>query len=510
MSPKILIVDDDPSNIVTLESMLIPEGYALSSAFDGDEAVVKAKEVLPDVILLDVMMPRLNGFEACRRIRADPVIGRVPVLMLTALDDSESRLEGLGCGADDFISKPCRREELRARVRTVVSLNRFRLIAEQRERFQRLFDLAPDPIVLVNRAGQVLGANDLGRSVLVRDNGGVEADHLADAFAAPEDTAVRGWLNQLTVGVEPGALTLSKGTGALRRVFIARGTLVPDQGVPACMVVLSDITAEVLAREALEKLNRELDDLVRARTQQLEDANQLLLSYANFVSHDLRSPLSAVTGCLSLVVDDPTIPAEAKTWIEQGYQGALNLGDLITNILQLAQDEHRGTTSFQMVDPAPVITRVAERLCSMQRPPRPKLMIGPLPLLNVSAILVERVFYNLVGNAMKYSAHRPQPLVEIGCSGTSPEGNAILFVRDNGVGFGAAESERLFKEFSRLSTSEGREGLGLGLSLVARLIKSHHGRIWAEGTPGEGATFFVELPAATIEAPPVAVTPAGL
>ena len=500
MSPRILIVDDDPSNIVTLESMLAPEGYALFSAGDGDEAVVRAQELRPDVILLDVMMPRLNGFEACRRIRADAVIGRVPVLMLTALDDQESRLEGLRSGADDFISKPCHREELRARMRTVISLNRFRLISEQRERFERLYSLAPDPIVLVSRAGELLSANDLGRTVLSQDGVVIEGRLLAEAFAAPDDAAVRAWLSELADGRDPGALKLTQTTGAVRRVFIARGTLVPDQGVPVCMVVLSDITAEVTAREALEQLNRELDNVVRARTQQLEDANQMLLSYANFVSHGLRSPLSAVTGCLSLVVDDPTVPAEAKTWIEQGYQGALSMGDLITNILQLALDEHRGTTSEQVVDPTPVIRRLAERLGAMQRPPRPRFIVADLPPLKVSAILVERIFYNLIGNSLKYSAHRDLPLVEVGTVPSTTAGHAVLFVRDNGVGFGADEGARLFREFSRLSTSEGRDGLGLGLSLVARLIKSHHGRIWAEGTPGVGSTFYVELPAVSGEA----------
>ena len=176
------------------------------------------------------------------------------------------------------------------------------------------------------------------------------------------------------------------------------------------------------------------------------------------------------------------------------------MGDLITNILQLALDEHRGTTSEQVVDPTPVIRRLAERLGAMQRPPRPRFIVADLPPLKVSAILVERIFYNLIGNSLKYSAHRDLPLVEVGTVPSTTAGHAVLFVRDNGVGFGADEGARLFREFSRLSTSEGRDGLGLGLSLVARLIKSHHGRIWAEGTPGVGSTFYVELPAVSGEA----------
>jgi len=496
MSAKVLIVDDDPSNLVTLESMLRSEGYTLHTARDGEEAYLTAREVHPDVILLDVMMPRLDGFGACRRIRTDPVVGRVPILMLTALDDQESRLEGLRSGADDFLTKPCNREELRARVRTVVALNRFRMIAEQRERFQRLFAIAPDPIVLVDGAGLVVAANHRGQQLLVLPSGVPDGRLLTSLFAESARPTLEAMLADLAAGSEPEPARIRSGDGESRRLYVARGTVVPDQGTSLYMIVLSDVTAETEAREALEKLNHELDDQVCARTRQLQDANQLLLSYANFVSHDLRSPLAVVVGCLSIVVDDKRIPVEALRWIERSYNGAMNLSELITNILQLAQDEHHGTTSDQMVEPGPVIARLTERLGAMQRDPKPRFVIGPMPRLQVSAMLLERVFYNLVGNALKYSSHRPEPVVEVGALAPAENGNAVLFVRDNGVGFGPEEADRLFREFSRLSTAEGREGLGLGLSLVARLVQAHNGRIWAEGVPGVGATFFVELPLA--------------
>ena len=118
----VLIVDDEPSGRKNLKVLLMPQGYNIAVACNGAEALQLAAELLPDVILLDVMMPDMDGFEVCRRLRANPVLAEVPVIMLTALDDRSSRLEGIEAGADDFISKPFDRTELRLQR---VSPNRF-------------------------------------------------------------------------------------------------------------------------------------------------------------------------------------------------------------------------------------------------------------------------------------------------------------------------------------------------------------------------------------------------
>ena len=106
MSSTILIVDDEYSGRETLESILEGEGYNLVMAENGPQAIAKAKSILPDVILLDVMMPGMTGFEVCEKIRNDPQVAEIPIIILTALDDRDSLLTGLKAGADDFISKP--------------------------------------------------------------------------------------------------------------------------------------------------------------------------------------------------------------------------------------------------------------------------------------------------------------------------------------------------------------------------------------------------------------------
>jgi signal transduction histidine kinase len=136
--PMVLIVDDISSGRKALESLLIGQGYYLEIAENGEQALKKAEAFKPDLILLDVMMPEMDGFEVCRRLRQDPGLAEVPVVMITALDDKESRLKGFAAGADDFVSKPFDRDELRARVRTITRLNRYRSLLAEREKLQNL------------------------------------------------------------------------------------------------------------------------------------------------------------------------------------------------------------------------------------------------------------------------------------------------------------------------------------------------------------------------------------
>jgi len=132
MSSTVLIVDDEYSGRQTLESILDGEGYNIEMAENGLQALEKAKQLLPDVILLDVMMPGMTGFEVCQHIRNDPTVAEIPIIILTALDDRDSLLNALKAGADDFISKPFDRFELRARLLGITRLNRYHKLVKER------------------------------------------------------------------------------------------------------------------------------------------------------------------------------------------------------------------------------------------------------------------------------------------------------------------------------------------------------------------------------------------
>jgi signal transduction histidine kinase len=153
---RVLIADDDPTMRDALRAVLAPEGYDLVLAGSGPQALARAAELTPDLMLLDVMMPGMDGFEVCRRLRDDTLLSDVPVLMITALDDHRSRLQGIEAGADDFISKPFDDTELQARVRTILRLNRYRrLLAErtQREQAEEALAQRVTQLALLNKIG---------------------------------------------------------------------------------------------------------------------------------------------------------------------------------------------------------------------------------------------------------------------------------------------------------------------------------------------------------------------
>jgi putative two-component system response regulator len=132
MTNTILIVDDDTAGQLTLESILNGQGYHLEFAENGVQALEKLSRLLPDIILLDVMMPGMDGFEVCRRIRSTPSIAEIPIIMLTALDDKKSLMTGLDAGADDYLTKPYDRYELLARLMGITRLNRYRKLVDER------------------------------------------------------------------------------------------------------------------------------------------------------------------------------------------------------------------------------------------------------------------------------------------------------------------------------------------------------------------------------------------
>jgi signal transduction histidine kinase len=217
---RVLIVDDESNVRETLEELLLSEGYELASACDGAEALAKAQAFSPDLILLDVMMPGMDGFEVCRRLRAHPLQAEVPVVMITGLDDRNSRLQGIGSGADDFITKPFDDTELQARVRTILRLNRYRkLLLERMQREQAEEALAQriTQLALLNKIGGRIAA------MLEVDSLLTEAVHLVRDFGYPH-------VGLFTLDRGQGELLLRASAGALappitsgRRIALGQG-----------------------------------------------------------------------------------------------------------------------------------------------------------------------------------------------------------------------------------------------------------------------------------------------
>ncbi len=198
---RILIVDDTEAGREILGAMLISHDYELYYAINGQEALAKAIEVLPDLILLDVMMPDMDGFEVCRCIRQHETLAEVPIMMVTALDDRASRLKGFRSGADDFISKPFDTTELTARVQMITRLNRYHQLHTERRRFEQIIQFAPDGIIIVDEEGKIRLVNQtLLRLLKASDEEQVLGSFLTNFLYGDDVVSFPGAIRQVIAG----------------------------------------------------------------------------------------------------------------------------------------------------------------------------------------------------------------------------------------------------------------------------------------------------------------------
>ena len=168
--PTILVVDDDKEIVETLGALFTAQDYDVLFGSNGEEAVEKARNSNPDLILLDVIMPLIDGFEVCRILRSDPVLKEIPIIIITSLNDRISKLKGLQSGADDFIVKPFDFTELLARVKTIIRLNRYRRLNEERTKFSKIFDMLPDGMIIVDKEGKINSVNRTAINMLMIQN----------------------------------------------------------------------------------------------------------------------------------------------------------------------------------------------------------------------------------------------------------------------------------------------------------------------------------------------------
>ena len=279
--------------------------------------------------------------------------------------------------------------------------------------------------------------------------------------------------------------------GALRDVTTS-SVLIDIGGVPCMISIVRDVTDRLRAEEEIRNLNVTLEQRVRDRTAELEEAVREMESFSYSISHDLRAPLRAIAGYAKIVEEDYAagIDAEGKKLLARIAGGAIRMGELIDDLLDFSRI---GRAELKMVPvdmqnlARDVLGEISEAVGGLHW-----IDIGALPPAVGDRGLLRQVWANLLSNAIKYSRQRDPARIEVG---GAVEGHALHYwVRDNGAGFDMAYADKLFKVFQRLHRDPAFEGTGVGLAIVARIVQRHGGRVWAEGTPDQGATFHFTLP----------------
>ncbi|GIE94749.1 response regulator [Paractinoplanes rishiriensis] len=515
----VLVVDDSMTFREQLRELLEPEGYAVLTAPSGEEGLRTAADRRPQAIIVDGVMPGIDGATVIRRVRLDPALRDIPCILMTAADDYATELQMLDAGADAFVRKQQNLAIVPAKLNAVLRQSSEQLPIEVTGSLHgpsKVLALTPDRDRLADLAGSL---RDDGYDVVpVADTGdaldllaeqpvdcivlglGLSGDMGRDACRRIKDVPVIGETPVVMTGENDDDMLACLAAGADDYVRSGAGAEALRAHVRTQIRRKQShdesrrIREELMRREldaAEERSARQLAETRAALVEELEWRNRELEAFSGSVSHDLRGPLQVISSFAEVMLDDEDEPlgVEARRRLARIQAAAVRMADLVESLLILARAS-RGQlrrTAFDLTATAWQVIADVEA-----RDPEHKVAFTVHEGMTADADegLVQVILENLVNNAVKFTRKVEHATVEIGHDAER------YFVRDNGAGFPAGKAGELFRPFARLHKAEDFPGTGIGLTTVHRAVERHGGEIWAEGEDGRGATFWFTLPSA--------------
>ncbi len=451
----ILIVDDEPAGRQALEGLLLPLDYHLTFAGNGVEALTKAAALIPDLILLDVMMPVMNGFEACRRLRAHPFLAEVPIIMITALDDHDALVQGLEAGADDFLSKPFDRVALRARVKTIIRLNRYRRLLLERARFEWVVEHADDGYLLISESDAVLYANSkasLYLGLVAGKRKPVAKNFLEVArqqYRLEPQRAWADWPHQSAESLPPRYLVRAESPTANAFWLQVDVLNIPTGPEANRLIRLRDVTAQ----HAMQR-----------------DVWQ----FHAMISHKLNTPMMGMLNSLDLLARDVAnlSRAEIAEISQIAFATTQRFHEAIQDIVQYlnAPTLARHGVGFKLSQLRSIVNEIAANWGIKA------VAVTYQNELDNSRVLfsgraLELVLQEILENAKKFHP-RQAPQVEIAASLSSDGRQALIKISDDGLRLAPQQLAQLqtpYYQAEKQMTGQVN-GMGLGLAMVAALM----------------------------------------
>jgi PAS domain S-box-containing protein len=494
-----IIWADDNADMRAYVRRLLSTRYEVEAVQDGQEALAAARRTLPDLVLADVMMPGLDGLGLLKALRDDPRTAEVPVILLSARAGEESRIEGMQAGADDYVVKPFSRRELLACIDAQLRLAHLRrevgtVVRNRSAQFETLLNQAPLGVYLVDADFQIREVNPVARPAFADIPGGVVGrnfDEIIHILWEREyaDEIVGIFRHTLETG-EPYVATERGGRRADRGVTEyyewRLDRILLQDGRYGVVCYFRDISAQVLARKTLEDSREALREADRRKDE-----------FIATLSHELRNPLAPLRSALQVMrvaaPGDSTI-APLRQMMERQVN---HLVRLVDDLLEMSRIS-RGTLELrkERID----LTQIVGNALEMNDPliksagHRVHVSLPQEPVwVDGDSVRLAQVLGNLLNNAAKYT----KPGGSISVSITRVSSDAVMTVRDTGVGISSEELPRVFDLFHRGEQLGGGVGLGVGLSLARRLVELHGGTIEARSDGrGTGSEFTVRLPLA--------------
>ncbi|WP_189093175.1 sensor histidine kinase [Deinococcus ruber] len=371
-------------------------------------------------------------------------------------------------------------------------------LEDARREYQALFDGAPVGYLVLDEAGFIQRANRTAGQQLGVAEGTLPGRRFSSFIPANEARSFALFLRRLVQTGQAAPLEVSlarTGDGNTDLVVQLQGEAMEHpSGTPIqCRVTLTDITAQRHAQAEVQRLNASLEARVAERTEQLSALNEELETVMYAVSHELLTPLRQARdfGHLLARPEEPEKPELHQHYLSNIEQAMGRMEDLLHGLLQYFRAGQQ-RLRLRQIDLNQVLTQVRKGLNVQSTADGISFVIDPLPVVYGDSLALQLIFSTLISNAIKFSRTVEATRIRVSCNETAE--TYVFSVEDNGVGFNMRQKDRLFGMFQRLHSTREFEGLGLGLALVKRFVQRHGGRVWAEGKPGQGATFWFSLP----------------
>jgi len=521
-STTVLIIDDSPTFREELKSLLQSSGYAVVTAETGEDGLRAAVDVRPAVIVVDGVLPGIDGSTVIRRIRADAVLRSTPCILLTASEERSGELRALDAGADAYVRKEEDTQIILARVTAVLRSSRAPSAVGTTSSL-----LGPKKILTVDDSLTYL--HEVATQLREEGYDVVSARSGEEALELLSVQSVDCILLDLLMPGMSGQETCRriKGSAAWRDIPLIMHTALEEQGAmveginagaddyiakSSDIEVLRARVRAQLRRKQFEDENRcireqllqkELEvvaansarELAETRSifvEELERKNRELETFSYTVSHDLRAPLRSINSFSQILLEDYSekLDSTGKSHLERVSSSARRMGELIDDLLELSRVA-RADLSRDRVDLSAIARTILEGFCRNEPDRRVEWNVQDDLVLDVDGRLMKAALENLLGNALKFTAKIATARIEFGAE--QRDGGTVYFVRDNGAGFDMKHADKLFSPFKRLHGNDDFPGTGIGLATVHRIVDRHGGRIWAESTVGEGATFYFTI-----------------
>ena len=490
----ILVVDDNPATLYSTARVLRNEGFTVVQAPTGQDGLRLAIEHAVDLVVLDVNLPDIDGFEVCRRLRATPVMARTPVIHLSAtFVNDQDKVQGLDAGADGYITHPVEPPVLVATVNAFLRARRAEDALRQSEaKFKAVFEQALHGISLLSHDNIFLDLNQAACGTLGRDREQIVGKHISAFTAGAGDVLVAEMTAALdATGAWRGILPVLHADGR----HLDLEWHVSIHSGPGIRLAL---TMDVTERKEIEAERERLLASERAARTEAERANRVKDDFLAALSHELRTPLNAIVGWSQLL--KPRLAGahrDVVAGIEAIERNARIQAQLIADLLDVSRvASGKLQIDRQWFDPVEATESALETISAAARARDIDIQVtvdgGREPLLWDPARF-QQVVWNLVDNAVKFSDDGGRVEVRLAQRDASLE----LAVVDYGRGISPEFLPYVFDPFRQehAGTKRGHGGLGLGLAIVRQLVEAHDGRITVESDGDrQGTTFRVRFP----------------